>query len=506
MRFYISTSIAYINAKPHIGFALESVQADVLTRYHRLRGDETFFLTGTDEHGTKIVQTAREAGTTPQALADENSTKFRALKELLHLLPDDFIRTSEDRHKKGVVQLWQALAASGDLYKKSYTGAYCMGCEAFVTEKDLLDGMCPNHKQKPQVLSEENYFFRLSKYSAQITEAIASDRLKILPVERKNEILALLKEGLNDVSFSRPAAVLQWGVPVPDDPAHVMYVWCDALTNYMTGVGYGTDEKLYKKWWPAQVHLIGKDILRFHAGVWIGMLLSAKLPLPEAIYVHGFVTSEGQKMSKSLGNVVDPVQVVEEWGIDALRYYLLREIPTTGDGDFSATRFAALYEGELAHGLGNLVNRVISMTERYLDGVIPAIPADSSFASRVADFWKAYMEAIAAFDLKVAMEQVMSLVSDVNKEIALKEPWKMAKDPANKQSLADALGVWLEVVRHIGVALTPFLPQTAAAILKQVDCTVHEKSWQDLTKWGGLLPGQHVTKLPPLFPVHTPAS
>lgn len=502
MRFYLSTSIAYVNAKPHIGFALESIQGDALTRYHRLRGDETFFLTGTDEHGTKIVQTAREAGTTAQALADENSTKFRALKELLNLSPDDFIRTTEERHRKGVEKLWQLIADAGDLYKKSYTGHYCMGCEAFVTEKDLVDGMCPNHKQKPQLLSEENYFFKLSKYSAQIAEAISSDRLKVLPVERKNEILGLLKEGLTDVSFSRPSAVLQWGIPVPGDPNHCMYVWCDALTNYMTGVGFGTDAKLYKKWWPAQVHLIGKDILRFHAGIWIGMLLSAKLPLPEAIYVHGFVTSEGQKMSKTLGNVVDPVHVVQEWGIDALRYYLLREIPTTGDGDFSATRFAALYEGELAHGLGNLVNRVVSMTERYLESTIPEISKDSVFAKNAASFWKAYEAGFADFDLKKILEAVMVLVSDLNKDIAVKEPWKMAKDSANMPQLTSALGVWLEGIRHIGVALAPFLPQTSHAILQQLDYSCTDKKWKDLIQWGGLLAGQKVTKLPPLFPVH----
>ena len=304
-KFYITTSIAYVNAPPHIGFALESLQADVLARWRRQKGEEGFFLTGTDEHGAKIARAAEVAGKTPRELVDENAEKFRELKKSLNLSWDNFIRTSDEKvHWPVAQELWRRLEKAGDLYKKSYQGLYCVGHEAFVTQKDLENGKCRDHQKEPEIIEEENWFFRLSKYSEVIKEKVESGELKIVPETRKNEILSLLREGLEDISFSRPSKDLSWGVPVPDDDTQTMYVWADALSNYISGRGGISEWEKH----PADIHLIGKDILRFHAAIWPGMLLSAGLPLPKAIYVHGHILSNGQKMSKSLGNVVDPFE------------------------------------------------------------------------------------------------------------------------------------------------------------------------------------------------------
>jgi methionyl-tRNA synthetase len=299
-KFYLSTAIAYTNAKPHLGHALEFVFADVIARYHRCKGDDTFFLTGTDEHGSKIYKTAKDAGVDTQTFVDEIALVFKDMMKAFHLSNDEFIRTSSDLHKRGAVKIWNKLLESGDLYKNSYSGLYCSGCEVFLLEKDLVDGKCAIHLREPELVHEENYFFKLSKYSDMIKDLIVTRKLKIYPVARENEMLALLEEGLLDVSFSRPKSVLPWGVTVPNDEDQVMYVWCDALSNYITGLGYADDAENVAKYWPCDLHIIGKDILRFHAGVWIGMLLSAGIELPKAIGVHGFVTSEGRKMSIQL--------------------------------------------------------------------------------------------------------------------------------------------------------------------------------------------------------------
>src|SRR3989338_8588618 len=308
-KFYITTAIAYVNASPHIGHSLEFIQADVMARYHRLRGDDVYFLTGTDEHGVKIYETAKDAGVETKDFVDKNAKKYIALKEILTLSNDDFIRTTEARHKTGAKKIWNKMVEAGDIYKDVYKGNYCVGCEAYVPDKDLDEnGNCPIHKKKPKLLEEENYFFRLSKYSDRIRKAIESDELLVLPASRKNEMLNIIgEEGLKDVSFSRPKEVLPWGIDVPNDDSQVMYVWCDALSNYITAMDYENEGEKWR-YWPCDVHLIGKDILRFHAGIWIGMLMSADIEIPRAVYVHGFITSEGQKMSKSLGNVVDPLE------------------------------------------------------------------------------------------------------------------------------------------------------------------------------------------------------
>ncbi|KKQ69855.1 MAG: methionyl-tRNA synthetase, methionyl-tRNA synthetase [Candidatus Peregrinibacteria bacterium GW2011_GWC2_39_14] len=473
-KFYVTTAIPYVNASPHIGFTMEILQADVLARYHRQKGDETYFLTGTDEHGTKLFNMAKKENTTPIAIADKYAETFKSLTRNFNITNDDFIRTTEERHIRGAQKLWKILADKGDIYKAKYSGLYCSGCEAYVLEKDLVEGKCSTHKTAPDYLEEENYFFKLSKYSDEIRKLIEKDKLKIVPEARKNEMLNIIgKEGLPDVSFSRPKKNLPWGIPVPDDSDHVMYVWCDALSNYITAFDFENDGANFKKFWPADVHIIGKDILRFHAGVWIGMLLSAGLKTPKNIYVHGFVTSDGQKMSKSLGNVVDPFAIIEKYGIDPVRYYLSREIPTTDDGDFSLTRFELLYNTELANNFGNFVNRVCSMTEKYFDSKIPKSNKAADKDAKTVECKKAIQDArsnfdknVEKFDLKSAVECVMLLSDFGNRYVEEMKPWALAKE--NSEILPSVIFNMVEILRGTADMLVPFLPDTSKKVLDAI--------------------------------------
>lgn len=503
--YFITTSIAYVNAAPHIGFAMELVQADVLARYHRLKGEKVFFETGTDEHGIKIYRTALEKGMTPQAMVDENAGRFLELTSALNVSQDFFVRTTSPEHQRGARKLWKKMLASGDIYKGTYEGLYCVGCESYIPEKDLIDGNCAIHKKPPERLSEENYFFRLSKYSANIRDLIESDTLKVVPEARKNEILNIIGEGLPDVSFSRPKQMLPWGISVPDDDTQVMYVWCDALSNYITGIGYESENQTFTDFWPADVHLIGKDILRFHAGIWIGMLLSAGLKVPRQIYVHGFITSDGQKMSKSLGNVVDPFEYVAEFGADPVRYYILKEIPTTDDGDFSRDRFMATYSSDLGNNFGNLVYRVFSMNEKYFSGKVVKKVMDDPVAlveavNSLSGFIEMYHRAIDKFDLKAALEIVWILVNIGNEYVDRTKPWALAK--VDQDELAAVMYRLLELVRIIGILLLPFLPGSAQKLLGQFgECGRIDGS--DLSRvlaWGGLTEGSTLTKGSILFP------
>jgi len=364
-KFYVTTTIPYANAAPHIGFALEIIQADVLARWNKQKGKDVFFLTGTDEHGTKNYQTAKNQGFGAQKFVDKNSAFFKKLTKVLNISNDYFIKTTDKKvHWPGVVKMWKLLEKKGDIYKKSYTGNYCSGCERFVTDKDLVEGKCPNHPTKEiENISEENYFFRLSKYSDKIEKLIESDKLKISPKKWKNNFLGLVREGLQDVSFSRSKEHLPWGIPVPGDDGQVMYVWCDALTNYLTGIGY--PNKKFEKFWPADVHVVGKDMLRFHTGIWPGMLLSAGLSLPKEVIVHGFLTVAGRKMSKSVGNVVSPLELSKKYSADSIRYVLLRATPFGDDGDFSEKALIDRHNNELANKLGNLVSRVSGLIEKF---------------------------------------------------------------------------------------------------------------------------------------------
>jgi len=498
-KFYLTTAIAYVNGSPHIGFALELVQADALARYYRLKGDDTYFLTGTDEHGVKIYETAKEKGVNTQNFVDENAKKFEDLKGILNLTNDDFIRTSSDLHKRGAQKIWMKMFEKGDIYKGAYKGNYCVGCESFIPEKDLDEnGFCPNHMKKPELLEEENYFFKLSAYSEQIKSAIETDELKVVPECRKNEILNIIGEdGLHDVSFSRPVDQLPWGVPVPNDESQVMYVWCDALSNYISAIGYENETEQFKKYWPCDAHIIGKDILRFHAGIWIGMLYSAGLELPKSIYVHGFITSEGQKMSKSLGNVVDPLEYVEKYGDDAFRYYLLREISTTDDGDFSRERFESIYNSELANGVGNLVNRVIMMTERYLDAKVPNLDVSDGFGQKLEEILEKYKDSFERFDIKFSCEQILKLLDFANKYTDDKKPWALAKEE-KMEELTQVLYDLLQALKYVTVMLLPLIPKTAEKIAGQLSLDIKNLSF-DL-KSRGYAEDAKVEKADLLFP------
>ncbi len=462
-RFYITTSIPYVNAPPHIGFALEIIQADVLARYHRQRGDDVFFLTGTDEHGVKIVRAAKAAGKTPQDFTTGVTKKFKDLKKTLSLSWDDFIRTSDKkRHWPGAKKLWLKLYDAGKLYKKSYKGLYCVGHEAFITEKDLVNGKCKDHQKEPEVIEEENWFFKLSDYTNEIEEKIKNGELQIAPESRRNEILSLLEEGLEDISFSRPHENLSWGVPVPNDPKHMTYVWFDALSNYISALGYGSeDDSKFKKYWPANVHIIGKDILRFHAAIWPGMLLAAKLPLPETIFVHGFITVGGEKMSKTTGNVIDPFEVIKKYGADALRYYLLRQLPSGEDGDFTYEKFEERYNADLAKGLGNLVVRVLTLAQKN------KVKATKNrfFDKNINKIKKQIEKLIKEFKFNDALSVLWPLIALGNKYIDSKKPW--ALKPESKE-FKQIIGSLLFLISDIGVLLSPFLPETSEKISKQL--------------------------------------
>lgn len=444
-KFYITTSIAYVNAPPHIGFAQEVVAVDVLARAHRQLGDDTFFLTGTDEHGTKIERAAKEAGKEPQAFANEIAKHFENLKTFLNLSNDDFVRTSQVRHKKVAQSFWQKAFASGDIYKKQYKAFYCVGHEAFITEKELVNGVCPDHKTAPEQVEEENYFFKVSKYAKDIESRIRNNELRIIPESRKNEVLSFLKQGVHDVSVSRPKEKLAWGIPVPNDPDHVMYVWFDALTNYLN-----PDPE---KWWPAEVHVIGKDILRFHAVIWPAMLLSAGLPLPKNILVHGFIIVDGQKMSKSLGNVIEPKDLVDKFGLEATRFLLVRELPFLADGDFSWEKATARYNAELANDLGNLVQRTVTLMHNS------KFIIHNSQSIRCAEADQAYQN----LDISAALEAVWDIVKDANQYIDQTKPWALSGEALNDvlKSLANRL-------LTISAGLAPVLPETAKSIQEQL--------------------------------------
>lgn len=454
-KFYITTAIDYVNDKPHLGHALEKIQADVLARYHRLMGDEVLFLTGTDEHGVKIQRAAEKARKEPQEFVDELSETFRQLKGVLNLSWDRFIRTTNTAtHYPGVEKMWRTLRDKGDLEKRKYRGLYCVGHEAFIAERDLVDGKCLDHGTKPEVVEEENWFFKLSNYNAAIKEAIESGRLAILPATRKNEILSLLMQGLEDVSFSRPKASLTWGIPVPDDPEQTIYVWADALVNYISAIGYGREEKEFEQWWPAEAQVIGKDILRFHAAIWPGMLLAAGLHLPKKLLVHGFITVEDQKMSKTIGNVIDPFEISNQYGSDALRYFLLKEIPTGEDGDFSLEKFRILYNSDLANGLGNLVARIMKLAEEHLPAPITQ-PETEEFPAEYGKF-------IDSFELNRALNVVWDRVRALDEQITRTEPFKLIKeDPEKGRALIAELAKELYSIARL---LNPFLPEANAKI------------------------------------------
>ncbi|MFC1663836.1 methionine--tRNA ligase [Patescibacteria group bacterium] len=463
-KFYITSSIAYINALPHIGFALEVIQADVIARYHRILGEDVFFLTGTDEHGQKIVKAAREAGKDPKEFCNEISFKFKELKKVLNLSNDDFIRTTDQkRHWPAVKRIWLKLKEKGDIYKKKYKGLYCVGCEAFIKERDLIEGKCPNHREKPELIEEENYFFRLSKYQKQIKEIIEKERIKIIPKSRKNEILSFIKQGVEDISCSRSKENLKWGIPVPNND-QIIYVWFEALINYISALGYVEKGVKFKKFWPADVHCVGKDIFRFHSLLWPALLLSVKLPLPKTIFVHGYLTVGGQKMSKTLGNVVNPADLVKKYGTDAVRYFLLREIPSTKDGDFSYQKFEKRYNSDLAAGLGNLVARVVTLAKKnkIKNPERKIAIKNPKLKKKINQTQTGYQKALDNFKFNEALISIWELIGFCDKYIEKEHPWEKNKN--QKEVISNLLSVINEIAR----LLEPFLPGASEKIFTQL--------------------------------------
>lgn len=451
-KFYITTTIPYANAPPHIGFALEIIYADVLARWNKVKVKDVFLLTGTDEHGTKNYTESKKQKLDTQKFVDKNSKLFEELAEKLNIVNDNFIRTTDKKsHWPGVIEMWDRLVKSGDIYKKKYSGPYCSGCERFVTEKDLVDGQCPDHPtRKIEVVSDENYFFRLSKYSDEIKKRIKSGELKIFPDRWRNDFLGLIKDGLKDVSFSRSKKQLPWGIPVPNDDSQVMYVWCDALTNYLTGIGF-PDER-YKKFWPADVHVVGKDMPRFHTGIWPGMLLSAGLPLPKEVIVHGFLTVDGKKMSKSTGNVVSPLELLEKYSADTLRYFFCRNLVFGEDGDFSEKALVQRHNDELANKLGNLVSRVSGLIEKY------GIEKTEVRILKKLDE-KKIEKLFNNYEFDKVLNEIFAFIDICNEYVQEKKPWE-TKD-------TNVLYELKEAILKIADLLWPFIPQSCEKIKKQ---------------------------------------
>jgi methionyl-tRNA synthetase len=512
--FYITTSIPYVNARPHIGHALEDVQADALARYQRLNGRDVHFLTGTDENSLKNVRAAEREGIPTEVLVERNAAQFYALRDSLDLSFDDFIRTSVDeRHLAGVQRLWEACARRGDIYRRAYRGLYCVGCEQFYAEDELIDGLCPEHQVAPEVVEEENYFFRLSRYADRLHDLIETDRLRIVPQTRKNEVLSFIRGGLADFSISRSRERARgWGIAVPGDPEQVTYVWFDALGNYITALGYADDSLDYQRYWahsPRRVHVIGKNITRFHAIYWPAILLSAGVPLPTDIFVHGFVTAGGRKIGKSLGNVVDPFELAARYGADTLRYYLLREIPATADGDFSEERLARAYNSDLADGLGNLLSRTLGMLARYYGGVVPAHGALEPIDRRLVDagnqLYGRIDEALERFAPDEALGAIWDLVAAANKYVVEVQPWALARrradEPMAEARLATCLYVLAEALRQLAHALAPFLPGTADTIAVQLGLVLGVNTpLREALAWGRYPAGTAVQPGGVLFP------
>lgn len=510
-RFMVTTPIYYVNDKPHIGQAYTTVAADVLARFHRANGEETYFLTGTDEHGSKVEETANKLGTSPQELCDLNVGYFKKAWENLDIAFDYFVRTTDRRHHRAVEKLLsllhQATTDQGEkaVYAGEYSGLYCVGCEKFITEKELVDGLCPDHLREPKRVTEKNYFFRLSAYLDKVEELIRTDRLKISPEERKKETLGLLKQGLDDFSISREKVA--WGIPLPFDPKQNAYVWVDALPNYISAVGYGDDAEQFRKWWKegSVTHLIGKDILKFHCVFWPAMLLALGESPPDEIFVHGFFTVDGQKMSKSLGNIVDPEYLVGRYGSDGTRYLLLTQFPFGQDGDIQVERFAEKYNADLANDLGNLVSRILKMVKSYHQGEIPRASgyqsADEELMRQAAGCADVVWQNIQRTNLNQAIEQIMALVRRANRYVESQAPWALAKQ-GEKERLATVLYVGCETLRIISALFYPVLPQKCLRMRELLGLSGDERqpSLARAKEWGLLRAGTKIGRPESLFP------
>jgi methionyl-tRNA synthetase len=513
-KFYLTTPIYYVNDVPHIGHAYTTIATDVLARYKRLAGYEVFFLTGTDEHGIKIERSARDRGVSPQEWTDTISDRFRQLWARLNISYDDFIRTSQPRHKAVAQAVFQKAYAKGDIYKGLYEGWYCIPDESFWLESDLRAGQCPMCGRPVEWITEEAYFFRLSKYQDWIIEHIESHPTFIQPVSRRNEVLSFVRSGLRDLCVSR--STFTWGIPVPFDPSQVIYVWIDALTNYITAIGYGTDAQTFQKFWPANIHLIGKEILRFHAVIWPILLRSVDLPPPTQVFAHGWWTADGEKMSKSMGNVIDPGKLAEELAqragasvetaVDAIRYFVLREVAFGLDGDFSYAALVQRFNSDLANDLGNLLSRTLTMLQRYCQGIVPqptqTEPSAHALAEAAAKLLPDLDPLLNELAFHRALARLWEYVRLVNRYIDEQAPWALARDPARRRQLDTVLYNQAESLRLIALLLFPFMPHTATLMWRQlgIQDTIATQRLATAMVWGGTHPGTAIQPGEQLFP------
>ncbi len=495
--FYITTPIYYVNGEPHAGHAYTTIVSDVLARYHRIKGDEVFFLTGVDEHGANVHKAAENAGLAPQAYCDKMAPIFTKLWERLNISHDIFLRTTSDMHKRGAKKFLTALYDSGDVYKAPYEGYYCRPCERFVPEKELTDEkICPIHKLPLEWIEEENYFFRLSKYQDRLLAHIHENPLFIYPESRRNELLSVLDSGLEDISISRSS--VSWGISLPFDPEHIVYVWIEALMNYMTALGYETDDERYRTFWPANVHMMAKDITRFHALIWPAMLMAVDLPLPKQVVAHGWLTKDGEALSKTRGIVIDMDTDIETYGLDAFRYYLLREFSFGNDGDYRPARLHERYNADLANDLGNLLNRVLGLLNKNFDG-IPAPTTPGEFDDEVKEMAQTTVDKLDAhidtFAFDSALETIWEFVRRVNRYVQQTEVWTLAK-PETKPRMGTILYNSLEALRLVSVLISPFIPDTAEKIQKQIGLA----EFDTVADWGCLPVDLKVSKGEPIFP------
>ncbi len=500
---YITTPIYYVNDVPHIGHAYTTIIADTLARYSRLVGLDTFFLTGTDEHGQKIEQAAKKRGKSPKEYADEISAKFKNLWDEFEISYDKFIRTTDEEHKIGVQKAFEIMYKKGDIYKGTYKGHYCIGCETFFTQTQLVDGeLCPDCGRETSIVEEESYFFKLSKYQDKLLEWYKANEKCIMPKTKKNEVIRFVENGLDDLSITRTS--FEWGVKLPkslNDPKHVIYVWLDALMNYITALGYGTNEKLMD-YWPARVHLIGKDILRFHAIFWPAFLMSLDLPLPKHIAAHGWWTRNGEKMSKSKGNVINPKEVADAYGIENFRYFMLREVPFGGDGDFSQKALIDRINSDLGNDLGNLLNRLIGMSSKYSEGVVESTNVAKYYAKELQELEESFekLEPLL-FDMQLHryLEELWRPLSIANKAIDTYQPWKLMKEGKEQEALA-LNGLIANILAKVAIMLHPVMPKTTNKIAQALNFEITTQSYEKLIKDKELLDRFTITKIPPLFP------
>ena len=503
--FYITTPIYYPNADPHIGHAYTSVAADFVARYHRLRGEEVLHLTGTDEHGLKLQRAAESAGMDPQTWVDEMAPRWKEVWAGLDIAYDDYIRTTEPRHEKAVQRLLTAVHDNGrdDIYLGIYEGLYCVSCEAYYTEDELVDGMCPIHGTPVEHVKEENYFFRLSAYADRLLEHYERRPVAVQPETRRNEVLSLIRGGLQDFSISRTN--FRWGIPLPWDPKHVCYVWFDALTNYITAAGYGTHEDRFDRVWPANVHLIGKDILRFHAVYWPAMLMAGGVEPPDQVWAHGFLTVGGQKMSKTNATGIHPFELTNHFGVDSYRYFFMREIQFGQDGSFSWESMVDRHNADLANGLGNLASRILAMLASSFDGVVPKPEAEGvedDLPTLTADVARRYEEHMAELALTQALAAAWEIVGRANGYLVQRQPWNLAKDESRRRELTGILYASAETLRILTILIGPIMPGAATRLWEQlgIEEPLEAQRLPNAADWGGLRPGTKTVKGDALFP------